>query len=167
MTTAVGRFSWTPDGRILFASGDGNLSFLNSDGSARTLLMSNDHAISDPSFCGDGRYIVYSAYREQKVGIWRMDADGSNPIRIADETVATSPQCSPDGKWVIYIRGDSSTPTRVTITARNLRKQLRRAGRLECNVPSFSPDGKRIAYLAAPDVPFDNSSLPFESHQPA
>ena len=36
-----------------------------------------------------------------------MDADGSNPIRIADETVATSPQCSPDGKWAIYLRGAS------------------------------------------------------------
>ena len=47
--------------------------------------------IWDPSVCGDGRYIVYSAYREQKVGIWRMDADGSNPIRIADETFAISP----------------------------------------------------------------------------
>jgi Tol biopolymer transport system component len=84
---SVGRFSWAPDGRILFASGDGNLSVLNSDGSARTLLTSSDHPISDPSLCGDGRYVVYSAYREQKVGIWRMDADGSNPIRIADETV--------------------------------------------------------------------------------
>jgi eukaryotic-like serine/threonine-protein kinase len=162
---AVGRFSWTPDGRILFASGDGNLSFLNSDGSARTLLMSNDHAISDPSFCGDGRYIVYSAYREQKVGIWRMDADGSNPIRIADETVATSPQCSPDGKWVIYIRGDSSTPTRVTITGQKPPETIAQSRSVwNGNVPSFSPDGKRIAYLAAPDVPFDNSSLPFESH---
>ena len=29
---------------------------------------------------------------------------------------------------------------------------------------AFSPDGKRIAYLASPDAPFENSSLPFESH---
>src|SRR5205823_12433458 len=49
---AVGRFSWTSDGRIVFASGDGNLSILNSDGSARTLLTPNDRAIWDPSFCG-------------------------------------------------------------------------------------------------------------------
>ena len=70
----------------------------------------------DPSVCGDGRYIVYSAYQEQKRGIWRMDADGSNPIRIADETFAIGPQCSPDGKWVVYLRGPSWTPIRVTIT---------------------------------------------------
>ena len=91
-------------------------SSLNPDGSGRTQLTPNDHASWDPSVCGDGRYIVYSAYEEQKMGIWRIDADGSNPIRIADETFATSPQCSPDGKWVIYLRGPSWTLMRVIIT---------------------------------------------------
>ena len=69
-----------------------------------------------PSVCGDGRYIVYAAYREQKRGIWRMSADGSNPIRIADETLAVGPQCSPDGKWVVYLRGPTWTPVKVPIT---------------------------------------------------
>src|SRR6266700_3211688 len=82
--SAVGPFSWMPDGRIVFASGDGNLFSLNPDGSGRTLLTPNQRSNSSPSVCGDGRFIVYSAYREQKGGIWRMDADGSNPIRIAD-----------------------------------------------------------------------------------
>jgi Tol biopolymer transport system component len=162
---AVGRFSWTSEGRIVFARGDGNLSVLNSDGSARTLLSSNDHAIWDPSVCGDGHYIVYSAHREQRVGIWRMDADGSNPVRIADETIATSPQCSPDGKWVIYLRGDSLTPTRVTITGQKAPETIAPSKSVWIgDVPSFSPDGKRIAYLASPDAPFENSNVPFESH---
>jgi Tol biopolymer transport system component len=162
---AVGRFSWTSDGGIVFARGDGNLSVLKSNESARTLLLPNDHAIWDPSVCGDGRYIVYSAHREQRVGIWRMDADASNPIRIADETVAMSPQCSPDGKWVIYLRGDSLTPTRVTITGQKAPETIAQIKAVWIgDVPSFSPDGKRIAYLGSPDAPFENSSLPSESH---
>jgi len=44
-----------------------------------------------------------------------MDADGSNLIRIADETVALNPQCSPDGKWVVYLRGPSWIPVRVAV----------------------------------------------------
>jgi len=158
---AVGRFSWMPDGRILFASGDGNLSVLNSDGSARTLLTANDHPISDPSVCGDGRYVVYSTYREQKAGIWRMDADGSNPIRIADETLATSPQCSPDGKWVIYVQVASFTLKRVTITGEKPPETITQSPAVWMfDALAFSPDGKRIAYFAPPDTPIENSSSP-------
>ena len=113
---AVGRFSWMPDGRIVFGSRDGNLFAVSPDGSGRTLLTPNERPNWAPSVCGDGHYVVYASYREQKLGIWRMDADGSNPIRIADEIDAISPQCSPDGKWVAYLRGPSWTPVRVSIT---------------------------------------------------
>jgi len=158
---AVGRFSWTPDGRILFASGEGNLSVLNSDGSARTLLTANDHPISDPFVCGDGRYVVYSAYREQKVGVWRMDVDGSNPIRIADETVATYPECSPDGKWVVYVQGASMTLMRVTINGEKPPEVIAQSRPVWIgDILTFSPDGKRLAYLAAPETPTENSSSP-------
>jgi len=147
---AVGRFSWMPDGRIVFASADGNLSTLNPDGSGRRLLT-RGRTSWDPSVCGDGRYIVYSAYGEQKIGVWRMDADGSNSIRIADETFALSPQCSPDGKWVIYLRGPSWIPMRVAITGEKSPETLSQSPAVGIgNVPAFSPDGKRIAYVAWP-----------------
>ena len=158
---AVGGFSWTSDGRILFASGDGNLSVLNSDKSARTPLTPNDHAIGNPSACGDGRYIVYSTYREQKVGIWRMDADGSNPIRIADEAVATSPQCSPDGQLVIYVQSPSLTLMRVAITGEKPPEPITQSpAAWELDVVAFSPEGKRIAYVAPPETPVVNPSSP-------
>ncbi|MGA8154444.1 MAG: winged helix-turn-helix domain-containing protein [Terriglobales bacterium] len=156
---AVGGFSWTSDVRIVFASGDGNLSVLNSDGSARTLLIANDYPVGDSSACGDGRYIVYSSYREQKVGIWRMDADGSNPIRIVDEAVATSPQCSPDGKWVIYVQVPSLTLMRVTITGEKPPEAIANVpAAWELDVLAFSPEGRRIAYVAAPETPVVNPS---------
>jgi Tol biopolymer transport system component len=158
---AVGRFSWTPGGRIVFASGDGNLSVLNSDKSARTPLTPNDHAIGNPSACGDGRYVVYSTHREQKAGIWRMDADGSNPIRIADEPVATSPQCSPDGKWVIYVQVPSLTLMRVPITGEKPPETITQIpAAWELDVLAISPEGKRIAYVAAPETPVVHPSSP-------
>jgi Tol biopolymer transport system component/DNA-binding winged helix-turn-helix (wHTH) protein len=158
---AVGRFSWTSSGRIVFAGGDGNLSVLNSDGSARTLLAADDYPVGDPSVCGDGRYIVYSTYREQKAGIWRIDADGSNPIRIADEPVATSPQCSPDGKWVIYVQVPSLTLMRVTITGEKAPETITQSpAAWELDVLAISPEGKRIVYVAAPETPVVNPSSP-------
>ena len=35
-----------------------------------------------------------------------MDANGSNPVRIAATRFTAFPHCSPDGKWVTYIRDD-------------------------------------------------------------
>jgi eukaryotic-like serine/threonine-protein kinase len=167
--SAVGRFSWMPDGRIVFATEDGNLLSMNPGRSGRAQLTPNDGASWDPSVCGDGRHIVYSSYREQKGGVWRMDADGSNPTRIADETSAVAPQCSPDGRWVIYIRGPSWIPMRVAITGESPPEPLAQsptpANPTPGNFPAlaFSPDGKRIAYIAAPASPVKNPSSPSPS----
>jgi len=142
-----------PDGRIVFASQDGKMFVVNQDGSGRSRLTSDDSPNWDPSVCGDGRYIVYAAYREQKQGVWRMDADGSNPTRIADETVAGGPQCSPDGKWVVYLRGPSWTPVKVPITGAKPPEALAQDFNFEIGFSyplRVSPDGKRIMYLAAP-----------------
>jgi len=163
---AVGGFSWMPDGRIIFASQDGNLYVVNQDGSGRTRLTPDDSSNWDPSVCGDGRYIVYAAYREQKRGIWRMSADGSNPIRIADETFAIRPQCSPDGKWVVYVRGPSWTPVKVPITGAKPPEVLAQDFENGFGNPlRISPDGKRIMYLASPQPPQNASSASANPYQ--
>jgi Tol biopolymer transport system component len=134
----------------VFASGEGKLFALSPVGNGPILLTPKERVSLDPSVCGDGRYIVYSAYQEQKRGIWRMDADGSNPIRIADETIAMGPQCSPDGKWVVYLRGPSWTPMRVNITGEKPPETLSQNPAIFMgDVVAISPDGKRIAYLAS------------------
>ena len=60
---AVEDFSWMPDGRIILASLDGNLYAVNQDGSGRRRLTPDGSPNWNPSVCGDGRYIVYAAYR--------------------------------------------------------------------------------------------------------
>jgi len=159
---AVGRFSWMPDGRIVFAEGDGHLIALNPDGTGRTQLNPNNDESWDPSVCADGRYIVYSGYHEQRLGVWRMDVDGSNPVRIADETIATAPQCSPDGRWVIYLQGTSSRPMRVAIGGHKPPEPLSQSLAFGPEaVLAFSPDGKRVAYLA--EAPVEHPSSPSAS----
>jgi Tol biopolymer transport system component len=159
---AVGGFSWTPDGRIILASQDGNLYAVNQDGSGRIRLTPDGSPNWDPSVCGDGRYIVYAAYREQKRGIWRMSADGSNPIRIADETFAIGPQCSPDGKWVVYVRGPSWTPVKVPITgAKPPEVFAQDFGSGFYYLLRISPDGKRIMYSV--DAPVEEAASPSAS----
>jgi Tol biopolymer transport system component len=142
----IGDFSWMPSGSIVFANQDGNLFAVNPDGSGHTLLTPGEQLNGSPSACGDGRHIVFLSYREQKVGVWRMDADGSNPVRLADETLAMSPQCSPDGKWVVYLQGASRTMVQVPVSGEKppqVVTQDRSYGS-----PWISPDGKLIVYLA-------------------
>jgi Tol biopolymer transport system component/DNA-binding winged helix-turn-helix (wHTH) protein len=170
----VGGFSWMPNGSIIFDSQDGKLFAVNPDGSGRTLLTPDDRFNRDPSVCGDGRYVVYTAYREQKQGIWRMDADGSNPMRIADETYAIRPQCSPDGKWVVYLRGPSWAPVRVSISGAKPAEVLAQDFVAGFSL-KFSPDGKRIVYLVAPvespaspsaSKPYQLKVIPFDGGVP-
>jgi serine/threonine protein kinase/Tol biopolymer transport system component len=171
----VGGFSWMPNGRIVFANQNGKLFMVNPDGSGRTLLTPDDHFNRDPSVCGDGRYIVYAAYREQKQGIWRMDADGSNPMRIADETFAIAPQCSPDGKWVVYLRGPSWAPVRVNMSGAKPPEVLAQDF-VEGFSLKVSPDGKQIVYVVSPvenpaspsaSTPSQLKVIPFEGGPPA
>ena len=138
---------------------------VNPDGSGRTLLTPDDRFNRDPSVCGDGRYIVYTAYREQKQGIWRMDADGSNPMRIADETFAISPQCSPDGKWVVYLRGPSWAPVRVPSRGQNLQRCSHRTfveeGYFSQNLPGRKTNHvSRLSRLKTPVSP--SASNPYQ-----
>jgi Tol biopolymer transport system component len=145
-----GRFSWMPNDSIVFANEDGNLFAVNPDGSGHTLLTPSGRPNWAPSACGDGRYIVFLTYREQKVGVWRMDADGSNPVRLADESSAWSPQCSPDGKWVVYLQGASRTMVQVPVSGEKP-PQVVTQDSLYASL-WISPDGKLIVYLVFPSA---------------
>jgi Tol biopolymer transport system component len=134
-----------PSGSIVFANEDGNLFAVNSDGSGHTLLTPNQRQNWGPSACGDGRYIVFVSYQEQKVGVWRMDADGSNPVRLADESFAWSPRCSPDGKWVVYLQGASSIMVQVPVSGEKPPQVITQDSSF--SFLSISPDGKLIVYL--------------------
>jgi Tol biopolymer transport system component len=162
----IGEFSWTPKGSIVFANEDGNLFALNPDGSSRTLLTPSGRLNFAPSACGDGSHIVFLSYREQKIGVWRMDADGSNPVRLADETFALSPRCSPDGKWVIYRQGASLTMVQVPVSGEKPPQVVTQDSQAPLRI---SPDGKLIVYLAMPSAiskPNQMKVIPFGGGTP-
>ena len=162
----IGQFSWMPNGSIVFPNEDGNLFAVNPDGSSRTRLTPGEQLNWSPSACGDGRHIVFISDQEQKLGLWRMDADGSNPVRLADETAASYPQCSPDGKWVVYVQGDSWTMVQVPVSVENPPQVVTQD---RGTSPRISPDGKLIVYLAhssAASKPNQMKVIPFGGGTP-
>jgi Tol biopolymer transport system component len=94
--------------------------------------------------------------------IWRMNPDGSEPVQVTtDAGQHWFPHVSPDGSQVVFLSYDPSVPAdkhppgkQVTIrvmptsggTARVVAYVYGGQGTL--NVPSWSPDSRRIAFVS-------------------
>jgi serine/threonine protein kinase/Tol biopolymer transport system component len=138
--------AWIANGGIAYQNSNGELFAVRPDGSNRTLLTPNERYNFFPEACGDGRFLVFAAYRNEKVNVWRMDADGSNPTQLTNEGWASFPTCSPDGQWAVYTRVNDMSAWRVPIqggTPTQVSIQNPSAPRTQ-----VSPDGKLLAYMA-------------------
>jgi Tol biopolymer transport system component len=113
------------------------MELINADGSERTPFLPEAPNFISLSSCGD-RYVVFDYYKG-KYQLWRADADGTNPIELA-ENVAVS-TCSPDGTWVLYSYGNALY--RIGINGGPTKELVR------THAPAWvaiSPDGEWIAY---------------------
>jgi Tol biopolymer transport system component len=144
---AIGDLSWLTSGTIVYADANGDLFSVQEDGGNRMLLTPGEHGNFFPAACPDGRFIVFDAYRNEKVNVWRMDADGSNPAQLTNETLTLLPECSPDGKWVLYARINDLTAWQVPIQG-GPATQVPVPNLGDGRTPQISPEGKLLAYVA-------------------
>ncbi len=138
--TAYDRVAPGPAGNALLRSDNGDLWFISTDGAGPRLAVPQAHNVVSVSSCGD-RYVIFDSYRDNKLQLWRADADGSNGTKLADQT--GSSDCSPDGKWVFYSAAkhlyrlpvEGGTPSEVLTTTPEE----------GVSAPAVSPDGKMVA----------------------
>jgi serine/threonine protein kinase len=88
-----------PGGKLMVRSRGSDLSLMNVDGTQRQLLRPGLRNYISMSSCSD-RYLVFDSYEENKLRLFRSDADGSNPTKLSDDTFNS--ECSPDGTWVLF-----------------------------------------------------------------
>ena len=81
--------------------------------------------------------------------IWRADQDGSNLTQLSTSQIAVHPDCSPDGKFVVYVDvvGDSTRLMKVGIDG-GAPTQISKA---QAFSPVISPDGTLLAVLYQPE----------------
>ena len=88
------------------------------DGKNQTELLSDpDARMFEPAACG-ANYIVFSWDNRGGISsrnIWRVNADGSAPLRLTDGKRDWWPVCSPDRKWVYYFDSIDSKIHRVPL----------------------------------------------------
>src|SRR5205823_5127996 len=92
--------------------------------------------------------------------IMRSDLDGARPQLLSEHEPAWDPQCSPDGKWVLYSGLEVPGLWRVPTTG-GTRVQLSNEN---CWKPGISPDGRWVACLMPDRAKF--AVLSFETGSP-
>ena len=137
---------WLPDGRLAYpsnAGGSSDIWTMKADGSGIRQLTVGANARLGLAVTADEKQLVFAAERDGKYNLWRVDIDGSNLTRITDGDGEFYPQCTPDGRWIVYQSG-GNYPT--------LRKMPIGGGdataitKTTAARPSVSPDGKFVAY---------------------
>ena len=91
----------------------------------------------------DEKQLVYAAEKDGKYNLWRVDFDGSNLTRITNGNGEFYPQCTPDGRWIVYQSG-GNYPTLWKIPIGG--GEATAITKTKASRPSVSPDGKFVAY---------------------
>ena len=109
-----GRFTWTPDGRVVIGSnvsGSPDIWIMNPDGTGRKQLTQDPARDAQPTVSSDGKYIAFTSDRVNGVKhIFRMDLDGNDLKQLTSGPHERLPSFSADGKWVYYIDADDDPP---------------------------------------------------------
>lgn len=155
---------WSPDGLTLAycagRNGEFDVYTISVDGGPERRLTTAPGLDDGPDYAPDGR-IYFNSERTGAMRIWRMGPDGGSQEQMTfDEEYADwFPHPSPDGRWVIFLSYDSSVqghPPNKDVVLRLMPLEGGRprvvarlfGGQGTINVPSWSPDSRRAAFVS-------------------
>jgi Tol biopolymer transport system component len=161
---------WSPDGKFLIYTGERNgeldIYKISVDGGEEIRLTTAKGVDDGPEYSPDGRYIYFNSARGGTMQIWRMKPDGSEQQQMtSDEYNNWFPHISPNGKSIVFLSffkevaptdhpfykqvylrlmsGEGSKPRVIAYVY---------GGQGTINVPSWSPDNRRLAFVSNTDM---------------
>lgn len=159
--------SFAPDGKKLaFArSVDGNSEIFvaNRDGSGLTRLTRSTGIDTNPAWSPDGASIAFTSSRSGSPHVYIMNADGTNIRRISFQGEYNDGAAwSPDGSRLAYAsRGKAGAFAIVVTDLATLETRTLRGGDGSHEAPTFSPDGRWLAFATTTASRAGNSTQIF------
>jgi Tol biopolymer transport system component len=156
---------WSPDGKTLAycAERNGNYDIytIPVEGGEEKRLTTAELLDDGPDYSPDGKYIYFNSARTGVMQIWRMNPDGTDQQQLTTDAYNDwFAHPSPDGKWLAYISFGAdvpagSHPPNKNVLLRLMNLETREVsvmarlfgGQGTINVPSWSPDSKRLAFV--------------------
>ncbi len=155
---------WSPDGKTLAFVGERNGEFdiyaIPATGGEEKRLTTAKGLDDGPEYSPDGKYIYFNSERTGHMQIWRMKADGSEQEQVfSDDLNNWFPHISPDGQWMVFLTYGADVtghPENKDVMLRLMSlgdKKITMLAKLfggqgTINVPSWSPDSKRLAFVS-------------------
>jgi len=124
--------------------------------------LTNAPGLDDgPEYSPDGMYIYYNSFQSGVMELWRMRPDGADKEQLTDDAYSNwFPHPSPDGKYLVFIsymedQGQNHPALKkVALRLYNLQDKTIKTlcsftgGQGTINVPSWSPDSKKFAFVS-------------------
>ena len=155
---------WSPDGSTLAYCAERNGEFdiytIPVEGGEEKRLTTTKGLDDGPEYTPDGRFIYFNSERTGRMQIWRMRLDGSQQEQVTfDDCNNWFPHPSPDGKWLVFLSYEQDVTGHPANKNVRLRLKPLSGGSIEelarfvggqgtINVPSWSPDSQRVAYVS-------------------
>jgi len=157
---------FSPDGRRLVYAGQRDGVFdvyaIPVEGGDEVRLTHGSGVDDGPEYTPDGRWIYFNSSRTGRMQLWRMRPDGSAQEQVTHDAYNDwFPHVSPDGRWLAYVAFPPDIPADDHPFYRHVTIRLLPTaggastvaayvygGQGTMNVSSWSPDGRRLAFVS-------------------
>jgi len=159
---------WSPDAKSVLVVAQRNTTYYNiyrvniNTGVEENLTKNTTGHVDGPEYSPDGKHIYFNWTGSGTMQLWRMKPDGTQKEQLTfDEYNNWFPHISPDGKWIAFISfpntiqpNDHPALKRVMLRLMPVSGGAPRVltylygGQGTINVPSWSPDSQRIAFVS-------------------